>query len=146
MSTMLKAIFSASVVISALYAASATTVTAQHILPFPGADATAGPYLPGYGSLPIDETILETIVDGCRGQPGCIALAWGSVAVGRCRNGIGVPDGCVEPNGEGMKGVRSAINLLPPNLHPDAILKKIESDPHGGPGRNNAWAHWGTTK
>jgi hypothetical protein len=110
MSKMLKVIFSASVAISVLYAASATTVAAQQILPYPGVPGfDSGPYLPGYGSLPQDGTILAEITQQCGGQPGCIALAWGSVEVDRCRNGIGVPGGCFGPNGEIRKFFDNAV-------------------------------------
>jgi hypothetical protein len=130
------------VVTSALFAVSATMVSAQQILPYPGFPAsftvpTPGPYLPGLGQLAEDEAIIETIVSACVGQPGCIAIAWASTEVDKCRHGIGVPGGCFGPNGEVMKGVRSTINQLPPNLHPDVILRNIRSDLTRGPGHNN---------
>ena len=90
--------------------------------------------LPGAGLLPQDGQIAGTIAQSCGGEPRCMALAWGSVEVQRCRNGLGTEGGCFGPNGEIMKIVN---RFLPQHLQPNVIIKNMESDLNNGPGENN---------
>ncbi|MDP9412839.1 MAG: hypothetical protein M3Q08_01840 [Pseudomonadota bacterium] len=90
--------------------------------------------LPGAGMLPRDGQIVASIYQSCGGEPSCMAVSWGAVEVQRCRNGFGVPGGCFGPNGEIMKVVN---RFLPQHLHPNVIIRNVESDIRNGPGRNN---------
>jgi hypothetical protein len=90
--------------------------------------------LPGAGMLTQDGQLVASIAEACRGEPRCMAAAWGSVEIQRCRNGIGTPGGCFGPNGEIMRVVN---NVLPENLRPTTIIENIQNDIANGPGPNN---------
>lgn len=90
--------------------------------------------LPGAGMLPQDGQIVAMIGQRCGGQPVCMAGAWGSVEIQRCRNGFGVSGGCFGPNGEIMKVLN---RVLPQNLQPNVIARNVQNDIQNGPGRNN---------
>lgn len=69
----------------------------------------AGPF-PGAGLLPRDGQITMQIAQQCNGEPTCMAGAWMSVEVTRCRNGVFEAGGCFGPNGEIMKAGRVIMN------------------------------------
>jgi len=92
------------------------------------------PGLPGAGLLPQDGQIVAGITRACGGNPVCIAGAWGSVGVSRCRQGILQPGGCFGPNGEIMKAVN---RVLPQNLQPNTIVGNVQKDLTQGPGPGN---------
>ncbi len=96
--------------------------------------SAAAQSLPGAGLLPQDGQIVAGIYQACGGEPRCMLAAWGTEEATRCRQGFGVPGGCFGPNGEIMRVVNS---FLPQNLHPDVVLKNIESDIRNGPGPSN---------
>jgi hypothetical protein len=84
--------------------------------------------------VPQDGQIVAEIAQGCRGEPRCMAAAWGTIEVQRCANGVGVPGGCFGPNGEIMRVVN---RFLPRNFQPNVILNNAANDLRNGPGRNN---------
>ena len=84
--------------------------------------------------IPQDGQLVAEIAQDCRGEPRCMAAAWGSIEVQRCANGVGVPGGCFGPNGEIMKVIN---RIVPQNLQPNVILRNIDNDVRNGPGRNN---------
>jgi hypothetical protein len=84
--------------------------------------------------LPRDGQIVAAIGRSCGGNPYCMAAAWASVEVERCRDGIGTPGGCFGPNGEIMRIIN---RILPEHLHPDVIGKNIDHDLQYGMGKNN---------
>jgi hypothetical protein len=90
--------------------------------------------LPGYGLLPQDGQIVAVIGQRCGGNPYCMASAWGTVEVQRCRNGFFVQGGCFGPNGE---IVRAANYFLPQNLRPQTVINNVQHDIQHGPGENN---------
>lgn len=89
---------------------------------------------PGAGSLPPDALIVGQIARSCGGEPICMASAWASVEVSRCRSGIGVPGGCFGPNGEIMRVIN---RMVPPHLQPNNVLRNIQNDVTRGPGDTN---------
>jgi hypothetical protein len=84
--------------------------------------------------IPQDGQLVAEIAQDCRGEPRCMAAAWGSIEVQRCANGVGVPGGCFGPNGEIMKVIN---RFVPQNLQPNVILRNMDNDLRNGPGRNN---------
>lgn len=84
--------------------------------------------------VPRDGQLAAEIAQDCRGEPRCMAIAWGSIEVQRCANGIGVPGGCLGPNGEIMKVIN---RFVPQNLQPNVILRNVGNDIRNGPGNTN---------
>ncbi len=80
--------------------------------------------------IPRDGVLVAQIGQQCGPDPVCMAAAWGSIELSRCANGIGVPGGCLGPNGEIAK-------RLPENLQPGTIIKNVGNDIQNGPGPNN---------
>lgn len=76
-----------------------------------GAPIAAGPF-PGAGMLPRDGQITMQIAEQCSGEPTCMAAAWMSVEVTRCRNGVMEAGGCFGPNGEIVKAINTITNDL----------------------------------
>lgn len=99
----------------------------------PGMPMGGGAF-PGAGMLPRDGQIVMQIQQSCGGEPRCMAIAWGSIEVSRCRNGFFQEGGCFGPNGEIMK---LANRVLPRNLQPGVIVGNIQNDIQNGPGENN---------
>lgn len=93
-----------------------------------------GQNFPGAGVLPRDGLIVAEIARSCGGEPSCMATAWGSVEIGRCRNGFGVEGGCFGPNGEIMRLIN---RVVPQHLQPNVIMNNIQNDIQNGPGDNN---------
>jgi hypothetical protein len=103
-------------------------------MPQPGGFPGAGGGLPGAGLLPQDGQIVAAIAQQCGGNPACMAGAWGTVEVQRCRNGVGVPGGCFGPNGEIMRVIN---RVVPQNLQPNVLTNNVAHDIQHGPGPNN---------
>jgi hypothetical protein len=110
------------------------TVLAVPFLMMSGTSPVHAQQLPGYGMLPQDGQIVGVIAQQCGGNPYCIAGAWATVEVQRCRNGIFVSGGCFGPNGEIMK---VANRFLPHNLQPQVIINNARHDIQHGPGNTN---------
>lgn len=89
---------------------------------------------PGQGFFPQDGQIVATIYQGCGGEPRCMAAAWATVEVSRCRQGLGVPGGCFGPNGEIMKITN---HFVPRHLQLPVVMGNIGSDLRNGPGASN---------
>jgi hypothetical protein len=54
-------------------------------------------------SMGPDSRIVQGIALKCGGDPWCMATSWATIEIQRCQKGIGVPGGCVGPNGEIIK-------------------------------------------
>lgn len=66
--------------------------------------------LPGSGTMPNDGWVVAGLYQACGGEPRCMAAAWATVEVTRCRQGIGNPGGCFGPNGEIMRALNNMRN------------------------------------